>query len=80
LFQFQNSTYNILSYRQLVGPLGGGSARRKAVTYVGEHKQRKMQTYIHALGGIRTHDLNIRAGLDGMVAVIGRKLYSSTLR
>jgi hypothetical protein len=49
--------------------LDGGSARRKAVTNVGEHKRRKTQAYNHALSGIRTHDLNVLADLDGMTAV-----------
>jgi hypothetical protein len=43
--------------------LDGGSARRKAVTYTGQHKH-IINANIHALGGIRTHDPSVRAGED----------------
>jgi hypothetical protein len=43
--------------------LDGGSARRKAATYTGQHKHRiNAKTNIYALSGIRTHDPSVRVG------------------
>jgi hypothetical protein len=39
---------------------GGWSARRKAATYIGQHKPR-INANIHALSGIQTHDHSVRA-------------------
>jgi hypothetical protein len=41
--------------------MDGGSARRKTATYA----QNNTNTDNHALSGIRTHDLSVRAGEDG---------------
>jgi hypothetical protein len=41
----------------------GGSARHKTATYTGQHKHR-INTNIHALSGIRTHDPSVREGED----------------
>jgi hypothetical protein len=48
-------------HTQSVRLLGGGSARRKAVTYT----QTQTHTDIQALSGIRTNDPRVRAGEDG---------------
>jgi hypothetical protein len=48
-------------YTQSVGLVGCGSARRKAISYTGQHKQR---INIHALSGIRTHDSSVWADED----------------
>jgi hypothetical protein len=44
--------------------LDGGSARRKAASYTGQHKHGISAKNIHASSGIRTHDSSIRAGED----------------
>jgi hypothetical protein len=38
--------------------------RRKAATYTGQNNNRKMQTYIHAVSEIRTHDPSVRKGAE----------------
>jgi hypothetical protein len=52
-----------LNPRQSVGLLERGSARRKAATYTGQHKQR-INVDIHEASGIRTHDPCVRARED----------------
>jgi hypothetical protein len=47
--------------------LGGGSARRKAANYTGQHKHR-INANIHASSGIRTHN---PSALDRAATVIG---------
>jgi hypothetical protein len=53
-FQFLDPIHN----RQ--DSLGGGSATRKASTYI----QNKRTQYIYDLSGIRTHDPSVRASED----------------
>jgi hypothetical protein len=43
--------------------LDGGSTRRKALIYTGQQQQ-IINANIHALGGIRTRNLSVRAGED----------------
>jgi hypothetical protein len=43
------------------GSLGGGSDRRKATTYTGQHKDR-INADIHASNAIRIHDPSVWAG------------------
>jgi hypothetical protein len=44
--------------------LDGGSARRKASTYTGQHNTGKTRTHIHAPSRIRTCDPSVRAAED----------------
>jgi hypothetical protein len=48
----------------------GGSARSKAVTYTN-----RINTDIHALSGIRTHDPSVRAALDRADTMTGLQTY-----
>jgi hypothetical protein len=58
LFPFRS---NYESYRQSVGLLGRGSARRKAATHTGQHQQTVISV-IYAWSGIRTHYHNVWEG------------------
>jgi hypothetical protein len=44
--------------------LDGGSARRKATAYIGQHKPEETQTYIHSSRWIQTHYLSVQTELD----------------
>jgi hypothetical protein len=58
----------------MIGPLYGGSARRKAATYIQDNTNRiNAHTDIYAWSGIRTHDPSVRASdaLDRASNVIG---------
>jgi hypothetical protein len=60
LFQF-----GYLFLHRWQNSLDGRSARRKAATYTGQHKDRiNAHTDIHVLSGIRTHDPSVRASED----------------
>jgi hypothetical protein len=57
---------SFLFYTQSVGPLDGGTARRKAATYTQKNTNTELtHTDIHASSEIRTHDPSVRAGEDG---------------
>jgi hypothetical protein len=66
---------NSLSYRQLVGLLGRGINTSQG-RYLNRRTQveKNAEKKIHALSEIRTHDLNVQACLDGMAAMIDRKI------
>jgi hypothetical protein len=52
------------NFRQSVGLLGQDiRAHRKVATYTGQHNHR-INSNIHALSGIRTHDTSVRASED----------------
>jgi hypothetical protein len=57
------------SHTPIMTPLGERSARRRG-RYL-HNTQQTLQTNIHALTGILTHDLRKQAPLDPMATVVG---------